>query len=688
MLRPDALFRGAANVELLGLQEGGFLDGYMAPCYPLPTFAAHPIPSSMKGTAIALGLTLALAGADVLAQTRKPVENTDNGPTMAPLSRQTMSELRKDSGNKRRIMDTHSYARPEEAVITHLNLDILVNMDKQRIKGTATYDVNRREAEMLILDTKGLTISSVMDGSGNALSFKLQKPDSIMGSALAIMLPKTEVTKVVVRYSTTEESAGLQWLSPEQNDGKTPFLYSQGQAILTRSWIPIQDSPGVRITYNAKVTVPAGMTAAMSALGNPQAVAGGQTVFEFKQPNAIPPYLIALAVGDLEFKQVSDRTGIYALPGVLPDAVNEFKDLDRMLVACEQLCGPYEWQRFDVLVLPASFPFGGMENPMLTFATPTILAGDRSLVSLIIHELVHSWSGNLVTNANWNDFWLNEGWTVYLERRIVETLYGKDMAEMMEVLGFQDLKATIADLPADSPDTGLSLRLEGRDPDDGMTDVAYERGAMVIKELELAWGREAFDRFIPVYFKHFRFRSITTAEFIAFVDSHAEVNGLKKVALREMVRAVGEPKPSFKIASGSLLAVEKARVAFLTGRKLEEYGVGNWNAQQRQYFLRILSEPLKEVQMNAVNEALKLKMSKNAEVNFEWYLLCIRNNRTAIRPELEGFLRTVGRRKFILPLYRELFAQTDWKDWGKEQYAQHRGRYHSITSGSVDRLLP
>ncbi len=641
----------------------------------------------MRGTAIALGLTLALAGTNVLAQTRKPVDNSANGLQLAPVSRQTMTGMRKEDSSRPKTMDTHSYARPEEAVITHLNLELQVSMDKQRIKGTATYDVKRGAGEMLILDTKGLTISAVKDGNGNALQFKLQKPDSILGSALAIMLPK-EPTKVVVQYSTTAESVGLQWLSPEQNDGSTPFLYSQGQAILTRSWIPIQDSPGIRITYTAKVTVPKGMTAVMSALGNARPLSAEQTVFEFKQPNPIPPYLIALAVGQLEFKQMSDRTGIYALPGVLPDAVNEFKDLERMLLACEKLCGPYAWERFDVLVLPASFPFGGMENPMLTFATPTILAGDRSLVSLIVHELVHSWSGNLVTNANWNDFWLNEGWTVYLERRAVESLYGKEMAEMMEVLGFQDLKSTIADMPADNPDTGLSLQLEGRDPDDGMTDVAYERGAMVIKELELAWGREAFDRFIPVYFKHFRFRSITTAEFIAFVDAHAETHGLKQVPLREMVRAVGEPKPSFKIASGSLMAVEKARVAFLTGRNLEEYGVGNWNAQQRQYFLRILTEPLNEKQMDALQSALKLKVSKNAEVNFEWYVLCIRNGRTAIRPELEAFLRTVGRRKFILPLYREMLASNDWKEWGKEQYAKHRGRYHSITSGSVDRLLP
>lgn len=632
-----------------------------------------------------IGLLAAVAIAGAQGQNRKPVESTGNGPRIAPIDRQQMGTIRKESSTTG-TMDTHSQASPNEVAVTHLDLDLIVSFDKQRIKGTATYSMRNHGGEMLVLDTRGLEINAVTDEAGNALQFKLQKPDSIKGSALAVMLDKA-TSKVAVRYSTTVNSAGLQWLAPEQNDGKTPFLYSQGQAILTRSWIPIQDSPAVRITYNARITVPAGMTAVMGALGNVQQQTPGQTVFEFKQPHAIPPYLISLAVGQLEFKKISERTGVYALPGVLPEAVTEFQDLDNMLTASEKLCGPYVWERFDVLVLPASFPFGGMENPMLTFATPTILAGDRSLVSLIIHELAHSWSGNLVTNANWNDFWLNEGWTVYLERRIVEMLYGKETAEMMTVLGFQDLKATIADMPVQHSDTGLRLHLEGRDPDDGMTDVAYERGSMVIKEIELAWGREAFDTFIPHYFKSFSFRSITTDEFILFVDTYAEANHLKKVELREMVAAVGEPRPSFKIASGSLMAIEKARIAFLTGRPLTDYGVAKWSAQERQYFLRILTEALKEEQLNIINETLKLKHSKNSEVNFEWYMLCIRNNRLSIRPELEGFLRTVGRRKFILPLYKEMFANSEWSIWAKEQYANNRARYHSITSGSVDRLL-
>lgn len=639
---------------------------------------------NMNRFAIALGLLISVTVPEAPAQNASPMPPTSSGQEKEPIDRQKMNNITKQDARVWHS-DPHSHARPEEAVVTHIDLDLHVHFDSQRIKGTATYKVRNNGADMLVMDTRGLEIANVTDGSGNALKHRVEKPDSIKGSALVILIGK-ETERVQVTYATTDASSGLQWLTPGQNDGKTPFLYSQGQAILTRSWIPIQDSPAIRITYSAKVTVPAGMTAVMGALGNPSQTLPGQTVFEFKQPNPIPPYLIALAVGQLEFKQVSERTGIYAHPDVLPVAINEFADLEKMLAASEKLCGPYVWERFDVLVLPPSFPFGGMENPMLTFATPTILAGDRSLVSLIIHELAHSWSGNLVTNANWDDFWLNEGWTVYLERRIVEMLYGKEMADMMEVLGFQDLKATIADMPKGHSDTGLSLKLKGRDPDDGMTDVAYERGAMVIKEIELAWGREAFDRFIPHYFESFRFQSITTERFIGFVADYAEANGLKAVPLREMVTAVGDPKPSFKVFSDRLIQVEKARVAFLTGRKLADYGSGRWTAQERQYFLRILKEDLKPEQMDIIEDVLGLKEPGNSEVDFEWFLLCIRNDRMAEQPRIAEFLTRVGRRKFVLPLYKEMFGKKKWADFAKELYAGNRGRYHAITSGSVDRL--
>jgi leukotriene-A4 hydrolase len=580
--------------------------------------------------------------------------------------------------------ETHSYARPEEAVVTHLDLTLDINLDKKRLKGTAVYDVKAKKGGTLVLDIKGLSVSSVTDGEGNPLKYKIQDADPVLGSPLVILLAD-ETKRVSIHYSTTDNSDGLQWLTPAQNDGKTPFMYSQGQSILSRTWFPTQDSPAVRFTYNATVTVPDGMVALMSALNNPTEPRG-ERVFKFTQPLAVPAYLIAIAVGDIHFKETGPRTGVYALRHVLEDAAKEFSDLEKMLSAAEELCGPYEWKRFDVLVMPPSFPFGGMENPMLTFATPTVIAGDRSLVSLIAHELLHSWSGNLVTCARWADLWLNEGWTVHLERRLVETLYGKGLAETMEVLGLQDLRQTITEMGDKNRDTGLNPDLSGRDPDDAMTDVAYERGALAIKAIEQAWGRPAFDRFAEHYFKSFRFRSIHAEEFIVFTEKYAKDSGLTAVPLRDMVEAIGQVKDGDRTRVADLMQVEKARVAFLTGRNLADHGVEKWNAQQRQYFLRILKEPLTYEQLETLDKVLGLSTSRNAEVNFEWFLLCIRNGHEAVKPQLEAFLSTVGRRKFVLPIYQELFARNEWQEWGNGLYERNRPSYHSITSGSVDRL--
>ncbi|HRP00985.1 MAG TPA: M1 family aminopeptidase/hydrolase, partial [Flavobacteriales bacterium] len=389
-------------------------------------------------------------------------------------------------------------------------------MTERRLLGTASYRIRPHGADTIILDTDALEIAKVTV-NGKEVPVLLGAP-SILGRALHIPIDSNSNT-IAVTYRTTEGARALQWLSPQQTADRThPFLFTQGQAILTRTWMPVQDSPGIRITYDATVRVPKELMAVMSA-SNPQ-VRSADGVYTFHMEQPIPAYLIALAVGDIEFRPLGERCGVYAERSVVDKAAWEFADTERMLQAAEALYGPYRWGRYDVIVLPPSFPFGGMENPRLTFATPTIIAGDRSLTALIAHELAHSWSGNLVTNATWNDFWLNEGFTVYFENRISEALYGPDHAGMLQILGRQDLQGSLEHMHATghAEDTHLRLHLDGRDPDDGMTDIAYEKGFAFLKLLESKVGRERFDAFLRGYFDRFAFQSMTTDKFLAYLD--------------------------------------------------------------------------------------------------------------------------------------------------------------------------
>ena len=367
-----------------------------------------------------------------------------------------------------------------------------------------------------MLDTRDLTIEKVTLGKEEKpAAFSLSTANGVFGRKLSIAIDKNTAL-VNVYYQTSPQAAALQWLNPEQTAGKEqPFLFSQSEAILARTWLPCQDSPGIRFTYNATVTVPKGYLALMSA-ENPQQVNESGT-YTFAQKKPIPAYLMAIAAGNIVFRSLGTRTGVYAEPATIEKAHYEFAQMQDMLVAAEKLYGPYEWGRYDVLVLPPSFPFGGMENPCLTFATPTVLAGDRSLVSLVAHELAHSWSGNLVTNATWNDFWLNEGFTVYFENRIMEAIEGPEYADMLTQIGRDDLAETMAEMGNTNPDTQLKLKLDGRNPDDGMTDIAYEKGFFLLKTIENAVGREKFDAFLKKYFADHAFKTSNTEDFLAYL---------------------------------------------------------------------------------------------------------------------------------------------------------------------------
>ena len=588
--------------------------------------------------------------------------------------------------------DLHSYANSDEIRVTHVELDLEVRFDERRLRGSAmlSFDRLREDADVLVLDTRDLTIAAVESWSPNggfdAATWSLAAADAVLGAALTVVLPP-QATRARVTYETSPQASGLQWLTPEQTAGREhPFMFTQSQAIHARSWVPLQDSPAVRVTYGARIRTPEGLRAVMSAANDPDAPADGDYRFDMPQP--IPSYLIALAAGDLAFRPLGERTGVYAEPSVVEAAADEFADTESMMAATERLYGPYRWERYDLLVLPPSFPFGGMENPRLTFATPTILAGDRSLVSLVAHELAHSWSGNLVTNATWRDFWLNEGFTVYLERRIVEELYGADREAMEAVLGLRALDADLERL--DDADEILHVDLAGRDPDAGMTQVPYEKGALFLRHLEQVAGRERFDAFLRGYFDHFAFRSITTADFLAYLSEHllADEALADAVAVDEWVRAPGLPPDARRPASEAFDVVETAAARWAAG-ELRAAGLETtaWTTHEWLHFLAVLPARLGRAQMAELDAAFALTESPNAEIAHQWLLLAIRNAYAPAEGRLERYLLGIGRRKLILPLYAALAATPDGRERALAIYRRARPGYHPIATASIDPLL-
>jgi leukotriene-A4 hydrolase len=585
--------------------------------------------------------------------------------------------------------DPHSYARPEEALVRHLALELDVDFTTRTLAGQARLDIeNLSGADRLILDTRDLTVHRVTLEGGRQAEWYLGEPHEFLGRPLVIRI-EPATSSVTVDYRTSPGAAAVQWLTPEQTaGGRDPFLFTQSQAILARSWVPLQDTPAVRMTYEATIRVPRGLLALMSA-ENPTTV-NQSGVYTFTMPQRIPSYLMALAVGDLEFRALGPRSGVYAEPSVVERAAWEFADTPEMIRVAEELYGPYRWGRYDILVLPPSFPFGGMENPRLTFATPTIIAGDRSLVSLIAHELAHSWSGNLVTNATWDDFWLNEGFTNYITHRIMERVYGRDYAEMLSVLAMQDLRGTIASIGPTDADTHLKLDLMGRDPDEGMTNIAYEKGYFLLRRLEEAFGRERWDEFLRGYFDRFAFQSVTTEQFVTYLQEHLfarHPDAARQVDLRAWIYGPGLPPDAPEPVSLAFAEVEREIDRFMTGRHPSQLEVDGWSTHEWLHFLRNLPQPLDHSQMALLDEGFNLSQAGNSEILFAWLINVIRNQYSPAYGALERFLTEQGRRKFVLPLFRELAATPEGRKLAAAIYQKARPGYHAITIQSVDAEL-
>ncbi|MFN4295273.1 MAG: M1 family metallopeptidase [Brevundimonas sp.] len=589
------------------------------------------------------------------------------------------------------VADAHSHARPEIARVHHVDLNLMADFDRRMLAGTASLDITAEQgANEIILDIRDLDIHGVSSDDG-PLDYTIGEESPFMGKPLVIAIPFTE-GRIHIDYSTRPDAAALQWLTPEQTaGGRLPYLFSQGQAILTRTWIPTQDSPGIRQTYSARISVPEGMTAVMSAeMLTPQGEPDPRgRAFRFRLDNPVPPYLIAIGVGDIAFQPLGARTGVYTEPSMLQRSAAEFPEVEAMVEAAEDLYGPYIWGRYDMLVLPPSFPFGGMENPRLTFATPTIIAGDRSLVSLVAHELAHSWSGNLVTNATWDDFWLNEGFTVYFENRIMEAIYGPERAEMLRALEWTDLQAALAELP--EADQSLHLELAGRDPDEGMTSIAYDKGAFFLRTIERTVSRDRFDGWLRGYFDRNAYRPMTTAMFLADIREHLIAGDAALEAELQMdawIYRPGLPSNAVQPASNAFTEVEAQVQAFVNGTPAAQLNTGDWVTQEWQHFLGSLPGTMTDAQLADLDNAFGLSQAGNSEILFGWLMIAVRHQYDPAVPALEQFLTGMGRRKFTQPLYVALMAEGDWgRPLAQRIYEEARPGYHPITTGSADPVV-
>lgn len=586
-----------------------------------------------------------------------------------------------------------TFANVQQVVTDHLRLDLTVDFDHRTLSGTAELQLHRLDpaVDHVTLDTQSLDIRAVecasAIGAWTATAFTLGTADAVLGTPLTIALPPG-AQRLRITYSTRPEASGLQWLTPAQTAGKkSPFLFSQSEAIHGRSWIPMQDTPSVRSTFEATIRAPKGLRAVMGAEMDDRP--GPDGAWHFRMPQPIPGYLIAIAVGDLGFKATGPRTGVYAEPSMLDRAAYEFAETGHTIDLAEKAYGPYRWGRYDILVLPPSFPFGGMENPRLTFSTPTVITGDRKLVSLITHELAHSWSGNLVTNASWSDFWLNEGFTEYLTYRLTDAQFGQEQGDAERLLGFADLQQDMA--AADPADRPLYRQTPARDPDAVYSSIPYERGALFLTWLETQVGRGAFDTFLRGWFNDHAFHSASTREFIDYLQTHLLAQNPGKVSPAQIDAWIyGEPLPAFAVPPHSdlLARVDGLRSAWAEGKLPTDQLPGDrWSIQEWQRFLDNLPPGVTAPQLAALDKRFRLTGTPNAILAGSWYRQSVIHGYRDAYPAMEQYLCSVGRTYLVKALFAELVKTQEGHQLADKIYEKAKPGYHSITQQSIERVL-
>ncbi len=583
--------------------------------------------------------------------------------------------------------DPHSCFDDSQPRARQVRLWWEVDFDARCLRGEAILDFGAEVSGIVDLDTKGLALAEVL-AAGRPLAWDLAPEEPILGRRLRLDLP-AGTREVTIRYATAPDAAALQWLTPAQTEGKRqPFLFSHCQPIHARTLLPVQDTPAARVSYCAEITVPEALTAVMSA--GPTGVAPGPRPgtrsFRFDMPQPIPPYLIALAVGDLQSRELSPRSRVWAEPATVEAAAWEFAGIEDMIRTAEALFGPYEWDRFDMLVLPPSFPYGGMENPRMTFLTPTLLAGDRSLVDVVSHELAHSWTGNLVTNASMDHFWLNEGFTVWADRRIQEALHGADKAALDWAIGGNGLARALERFGTDSPLTRLRTDLAGLDPDDAYSLVPYEKGARFLALLERTVGRERWDRFVRDYIGAFHFTSITTEDFLAFLEDKLP-GAAAHVNAAHWLHEPGLPDNTPRFPCATIERIAGLASGWASGVRPSPEQATAWSPAELLLYLQRLPRQLDAASCAWLDRSFGLDGRGNHEILVEWLAIAAGSDYEPAFPRLRSVLTRVGRMKYLRPLYLALGKHPRTRALARSIFADAREGYHTLSRRVAESLI-
>jgi leukotriene-A4 hydrolase len=577
-------------------------------------------------------------------------------------------------------VDPHSFADEAQPRQQHLRWTARVDFPSRRLECTAELHFGRGGAAV-DLDTRGLEVAAVTTATGEALPFSLGPSDAILGSKLRVSLREGD-GRCVVHYRTGPNATALQWLDETQTaSGLTPFLYSQCQAVHARSVVPLQDTPRFRLTYAATLRAPSAVRTLMAARALGRTEEGTEASERWAMERPIPPYLFAFAVGTLASEELGPRSRVWAEPALLARAAWEFASVDRMLTQAEELLGPYVWGRFDVLVLPPSFPYGGMENPTLTFLTPTVLTGDRSLVNVLAHELAHSWTGNLVSNATAEDFWLNEGFTVFVERRLLGVLEGHDSVSLHAAVGRQSLEDAVAGFRERPALTRLRTHLGGVDPDDAYSQVPYEKGYLFLRALEDAVGSARFDAFLRSYLGRFAFQSLTTQEFLDFLRAELPEAWTQ---LDVLGWVDGEGIPTNAPAPGSS---RLAALRALGTRVPDAAEASTWRPLEWQVYLGRLARPTPRPLVEELERTFGLSQGKNPDVLVAWLVPALSAGHAPALARTKDFLGEVGRMKYLKPLYAALLSREETRGEAEACFRRYRSRYHTIAAAGIENLL-